>query len=261
MRCLFVLLALMATAHGQALSYIGLCNKTWDCKQTLAGFDKRITTGWLEVSFGHRCECADRILQSPKPKTIRVHLINSPCMRNKRCQRHDVLYGYTVASANRALGHPKSRLLRKFNHAVLRLKRRLEKAQGRLTCYVSPCLECDLGHKRKTLFTLLRSLVPNCNLVDNPLRGQCLGGTICERHGTDTNVSNPCLYDLDGTHIKSVSDLESIADKVAQCDVKFYWESWMNCNEGSQFIPPSKRRCNITKRKIDEAKRLSWKLS
>jgi hypothetical protein len=259
MRTLLVLLAMMFRADAESLSYLGLCNKTWDCRTTLAGFgQKTIITGWLEGSFGHACECADRILRSKKDKIIRVHLSNGPCMRNNRCQRHDVFWGYTVASANRAVKHETSRLRKKFYQAVIRFKRRLEQSRGALMCYVSPCLECDLGPNRKILFGVVRDLLPNCVLVDNPHKHKCIKGTTCEKHGFDTAVSRPCLYDLDGSTVTDPKVLDRIAAETKECDVRFFWQPWMNCNESSTFIPPSLRQCNVSKNKINKAKELSW---
>ena len=52
MRTLVVLLAFMATAQAQGVSYIGLCNSTWDCDSIMRTWDsKPIITGWLEESF------------------------------------------------------------------------------------------------------------------------------------------------------------------------------------------------------------------
>lgn len=261
MRVLIVLLAFIASAQAQGTSYIGLCSKSWPCDKTLVTWHKKpIITGWLEDSFGKRCECADTILRQKKPKTIRVHLANGPCLRNARCQRHDVFYGYTIASANRAAKIPNSRLRKRLDVLANRLKRRIEQSKGALTCYVSPCLECDLnGPARKALIDSVSVTLPSCIIVDNPLRARCLRGTVCERHGITPNLRKPCIADLDGTEAKSSLDLQAFATNTKQCDVRFYWTAWMNCNNGSWQTPTS-RDCNHSIYKFIKAGRTAWNL-
>lgn len=268
MKILIVLLAFMATAQAQGVSYIGLCNKTWDCNKTMQTWkDKPIIVGWLEDSFGSKCPCANRILSSSKQKTIRVHIANSPCLRNRRCERHDIFWGYTVASANRAVRVKNSRLMRRFIYVVDRLKRRIEASRGGLTCYVSPCLECDLHEtSRKILGSLVRSALPNCTFVDNPLKGDCLKNSVCERHGNDPKLRAPCISDLDGTELKTDVDIVRYYRNTMQCDLRYYWSSWMNCNGGKdtspmpRFTSPSERRCNLSVSKMIDAGNKAWNL-
>ena len=261
MRVLIVLLAFIASAQAQGTSYIGLCNPTWNCAKTLSTWrGKPIITGWLEDSFGQRCECADTILRQKKRKTIRVHLANGPCLRNKRCEKHDVFYGYTIASANRAAHKPNSRLRKRLDVLANRLKQRLEQSKGALTCYVSPCLECDLnGPARKALIDSVSVTLPGCIIVDNPLRASCLRGTVCERHGITPNLRKPCIADLDGTEAKSLLDLKAFATNTKACELRLYWSAWMNCNSGA-WLPPSKRQCNHSIYQYAKAGRIAWNL-
>ena len=257
-----MLLAFMATAQADGVSYIGLCNPTWNCEKTMYTWrDNPIVVGWLEQSFGNRCQCANRILQSTNPKTVRIHLTNSPCLRNNRCERHDAFYGYTIAGANKAVHDPRSRLRNKFRRTVMRVANRLKRSRGKLTCYVSPCLECDLdGRARKVLLDIVSRTLPGCVLVDNPLKDKCLAGYTCEKHGTDTAIPSPCVYDLDGTEAMEQAYFNSLSRKVRHCDLRFYWELWMNCNrEGGAFVPPSLRQCNSSVYKMMKAGGITWK--
>lgn len=261
MRIILLLLAFMATAEAQGVSYLGLCNKTWDCKATVSSFGTRpIITGWLENSFGRQCDCANQLLQTQNKKTIRVHLINSPCLRNNRCQKHDVLYGHTKASANRALSNPSSPTYRKFTRIVRRFKRRISTSKGELSCYVSPCLECDLyGPARKAMLDTVHAYLPGCVLVDNPYNQSCLPGYVCEGHGISTNLSRPCIGDMDGTEAQSQVDIETFAKKTKDCDVRFYWSGWMNCKHAG-FTRPTERICNASFKLMNNARRLAWNL-
>ena len=271
MRTLVVLLAFMATAQAQGVSYIGLCNHSWDCNALMQTWKGRpIITGWLAESFGSRCQCADTVLKSKKEKTIRVHLINSPCMRNNRCEKSDVLYKQSIASASRKMAKPRSDVRRKFNRVLEQFKRQIEASKGQLTCYVSPCLECDLyGPARKAMLSAVSAALPACMPVDNPLKGSCLPGTVCERHGSDPGLSAPCIADLDGEELYNDVDIRRYYRKTKQCDLRMYWSSWMNCNDvkesahtihPSRFTLPSERRCDSSLSRITKAGNIAWKL-
>jgi hypothetical protein len=229
------------SAHADGLSYLGMCHPTWDCKASLQEW-RGEPLGWLENTFGERCQCVDRFLATSQPKTVRVHLINSPCMRNKRCGKYEVLYGETAASASRKIMRGDKRILGKFNAVLERLRQRLSKAKGDVTCYVSPCLECDLYDRaRRRLASIVSAALPNCIIVDNPHRHECIRGTVCEFHGEAPRVSAPCIVDLDGTDAKDV-DVNKWLAKYRYCDIRFIWTSWMNCLS-DRFIDPRKRVC------------------
>lgn len=230
-----------------APSLLGMCHKTWNCERTEALFKGTITTGWLENTFGTECACVDRLLQSSKPKVIRVHLINSPCMRNRRCGRYELLYGETKESASRKINRGDKRILDRFNVILERAAKRIESSKGRLQCYVSPCLECDLNaNARRVLFDAVSARLPNCVLVDSPHKQSCLKGYVCEMHGASPNVRKPCIVDLDGVDGRTV-DIKSWVEKYRSCDLRFYWEPWMNCNTvvGGRFTDPRKRVCRV----------------
>ena len=124
------------------LSYLALCHKSWPCGPSLNAFHGLpvIRTGWIEHTFGSECECAKRLLNDPRPKEIRVHLSNGPCLRNRRCGPYEVFAGETIASANRKVIRGDKRLLKKFKLVALRFKKRLVESRGGVTCYVSRCL-------------------------------------------------------------------------------------------------------------------------
>lgn len=260
---LILIVSLLAPRYtaAQGVSYIGLCNKTWNCDKTLATWQgKPITVGWLEDSFSATCDCADVILRQNKTKVIRVHLANGPCLRNKRCEPHDVFYGYTITSANRAAKIPNSQLRQRLDVLANKLKQRIEQSKGPLTCYVSPCLECDLdGPARKALISAVSAILPSCIIVDNPLRAACIKGTVCERHGTNPTLRSPCIADMDGTEANSIVDLKRYYAKTKQCDVRFYWSAWMNCNSGSWKTPTS-RDCSHSIYLFAKAGRIAWNL-
>ena len=242
MRVLLVLLALIRVANAQAPSLLGVCHPEFNCKgvQKLYQGQDRLIIGWLENTFGTKCQCLEPLLNDSREKIIRVHLIQSPCMRNKRCGRYEALWGYTAASASRDAHRPRSRLRKRFAKILERFKQRIEGKE--LTCYVSPCLECDLYEPARRIFAnLVSAALPVCNIVDNPYRRRCLRGYTCEKHGENPNISTPCIIDLDGIDGTTV-DMNTWVAKYKHCDLQFYWEYWMNCIRG-EFVDPRKRDC------------------
>ena len=254
MRWLLLLLAVVSSAHAQAPSLLGLCHKDWNCTATLEMYADQdvIVAGWLEGTFANDCQCADRLLNDARPKIVRIHLVNSPCMRNKRCGRYEALYKQTAASASRQFVSGKGIAVTRFKRVLARAKARLDKAVN-VTCYVSPCLECDLyGPARRVMAAMVSAALPNCQLVDNPYRQRCIRGTICEGHGVAPRVSQPCIVDLDGIDGATV-DIQKWVEQYQHCDLRYYWEPWMNCIRGD-FIDPRARNCRYNKRIFDYTK-------
>lgn len=236
-----------ARAENVGLSYLGICNRTWQCSRSIAAFNgvSTIRTGWLEQSFGERCQCADKLLQDERPKEIRVHLANGPCMRNRRCGRHEVFYGHTVASSNRAIKKGNRRLVGRFERVAARLRARLAQSRGPLTCYVSPVLESDNDETtRRILHRLAGAYLPNCSLVDSVAAGKCIPGATCERHGKNPNTTPPCIADLDGIDATTIS-VPKFLRQTKACDMSLIWTLGLNCIDphSQTFIDPRQRDC------------------
>ena len=244
----------IANAHAIP-SFLGLCHPEWNCSQTIKTLSGDvIKTGWLENTFGNRCKCADRILQEPRDKILRVHLVNSPCMRNNRCGRYELLYKETASSASKKIIRGNRPILKKFRRIVLRLKRRIERANGSVKLYVSPCLECDLyGRARRVLLGIVSTQLPDAILVDNPYRKRCIRGVVCEKHGINPKLSAPCIVDLDGID-GGVVDIKSWLQRYSHCELQYYWNYEMNCIRGS-FIDPRKRQCRYGSDYFDKLRR------
>lgn len=235
------------SAQVPAASYLAMCQKNWPCSKSLKSFDGLpvIRVGWLEKTFGDRCPCVDKLLQDERPKEIRVHIANGPCLRNQRCGRYEVFAGHTIASANRDIKRANSRVVRRYLKVLKRLTARLAKTKGEFTCYVSPVLESDLdAQAREILHRITASYLPSCTLVDNPLRGRCLRNYVCEKHGPNPNLTAPCIADLDGIDASTVSVPKFLRNTKA-CDMSFVWSLGLNCNShhSQTFIDPRKRDC------------------
>jgi hypothetical protein len=253
--CVILILALITTcsstsAQVPAASYLAMCQKNWPCSASIEAFNELpvLRFGWLEKTFGDRCPCVDKLLQNERPKEVRVHIANGPCLRNQRCGRYELFAGHTIASAQRDIKRKKSRILPKYLRIVRRLQARLSKSRGPLTCYVSPVLESDFdGQTRAILHSATAPYLPGCTLVDNPLRGKCIRGAVCERHGPNPGLTPPCIADLDGIDASTISVPEYLRQTKA-CDMSFIWSLGLNCNShhSQTFIDPRKRNCAQT---------------
>lgn len=236
-----------ANAENVGLSYLALCHKNWPCKESLKAFDgvPVIRTGWLENTFNSSCPCGDMVLKDDRPKVIRVHLSNGPCLRNNRCGSYEVFAGETVASVNRKVKRGDKRLMQKFGRVVNRFAKRLENSRGALSCYVSPVLESDLDERaRRILLDYVGVRLPACRLVDSIVRGRCIKGTTCEKHGDKPKLASPCIADLDGEFFPEVSVSDYLA-ATKQCDVSYIWDVGFNCNQwNTPFVDPRKRDCS-----------------
>lgn len=259
MRLVLIAVLLISVWVSKAIaapSLLAVCHKDWDCNATVklySGF-QTMELGWLEETFASDCKCADRLLQDARAKVVRVHLMNSPCMRNKRCGRYEPLWGYNKVSASRAVHVPKSRLNRRFNKVLAKTAERLEKAKN-LTCFVSPCLECDLnGRARRALADRVFVALPWCILVDSPYQQGCLRGSVCESHGGSPRVVAPCIVDMDGTD-GAVLDVNKWARRSRDCELRYYWEPWMNCIRG-KFIDPRSRDCKFNSSYFERTKKI-----
>lgn len=236
-----------ARAENVAASYLAMCQKNWPCSASIKAFNglSVLRFGWLEKTFGDRCSCVDRLLADEREKVVRAHVLNGPCLRNKRCGRYEVLHGYTIASAERDIKRNKSRIIPKFLKLLDRLRARLERGRGPLTCYVSPVLESDFDVKaREILYSLTASHLPTCAIVDNPVRGKCLRGYVCEKHGDNPGLTSPCIADLDGLDANSISVPKYLRETKA-CDMSFIWSVGLNCNSHHTqgFVDPRRRNC------------------
>lgn len=251
-----LLVSIYARQCTAAPSLLGLCHKNWNCDATVKmyrGYDT-LYLSWLTNTFGTKCPCVKRLMSDARPKVVRVHLANSPCMRNKRCGRYEAFYKHNKVSASRAIVRGDTKLMGYFDKQLNDLAVMFGNLTN-LTCYVSPCLECDLNENaRRVLLNRISAALPQCIPVDNPYRQRCAQGYYCEGHGEAPTVSAPCIVDLDGKDGRTV-DLKKWVDQYRKCDLAYYWEPWMNCIRG-KFIDPRRRDCKYSSTTFTKTRRI-----
>lgn len=240
----FMLLVVVQLPTASAApSLLAMCHKDWNCDATVKMYrgHETLKLSWLTNTFGTECQCPKRLITDSRPKVVRVHLSNGPCLRNRRCGRYEAFYGHTIASASRAVLRNDKKLMGYFDKQLNDLAVMFSSSTN-LTCYVSPCLECDLNESaRRVLLHRVSVALPQCVPVDSPHRQRCAKGYVCESHGESPNLSKPCIADMDGTDGRTI-DVKKWVDRYAKCDLAYYWEPWMNCIRGG-FIDPRRRDC------------------
>lgn len=222
-------------------SFLGLCHQRFQCTKAQALFSAEgpLVFGWLDGTFNNsstnddRCPCGSELLRSQRDKIVRVHIINGPGLRNQRLQRHELGYGFTISTLDQEIlkepsSNQDSEFLMKFRLRLRAVADQIKSAGGGVTCYISPCLECDLADEsRKKLLRIAGEEVSACHLVDNPLKKSCLPGYICETHQVNRSKPAPCIADMDGVDQRDVDQTEW-RNTHKHCLIRFKWQDWYN---------------------------------
>ncbi len=237
----------LANAEIQGVSDLGLCHPQYNFKGLREQFKGSpvIATGFLDNTFNPKgCPNLDRLLRLKKKIILRIHVINSPGLRNKRLEPHEIHAGVSRSKLDSQVRKLHPAFVSKYAARLNALNAQLSKRQGNIQLLVSPCLECDLSKPARMNLLMLTNLhMPNAILVDNPLKGSCVSGVLCERHG-DTKSGD--ILDLDGISLSEVN----INLWRKKTKAKYLRLAWQPCNnglkKGQEWVPPTKRKnfCN-----------------
>lgn len=222
-------------------SFLGLCHQRFPCERAKALLSKKPTLvfGWLDGTFNdssdkhQQCPCGTELLNDHREKVVRVHIINGPGLRNQRLQKHELGYGFTVTSLDQEVlrglsEEAPTKFIQQYRERLKKVASQIKEAKGKSSCYLSPCLECDLSEaSRKRLLNIAREEVPECKLVDNPLKKSCIPGYICETHQATQSKPAPCIADMDGVD-QSEIDYQKWSDVHQHCLIRFKWQRWYN---------------------------------
>lgn len=201
-----------------------------------------IITGWLDNSFAPDCVCGERLLAEEKPKSVRIHIANGTCFpeRGRVCGRYEVFAGHSIASAEKGVRQGGRRIMRRYADRLDSVAQMLAHSSGgSVTCYISPCLECPLSRAaRRVLLALADEKFPHCTVVDNPMRGRCVRGYACERHGIGGSTAD--IVDTDGVE-PDAPTLGRFAALNPFAQLLYAWRRCMNGIHGSRFVDPRRR--------------------
>jgi hypothetical protein len=221
----------------QAPSPYFLSHPKWRCEEMLREY-RRIPQLALPIILdtpGKDYSCLDRVLQLPNLVAVELHVINETCFpeRGRRCQKHEVPYGYSVKSWTEKIRKRDSGLVRRIQGAAARAAAIAAKARPSVQVFVSPLLESNLGTAEgKIVIDIFRPYFTRpVTFVWNPVRdvGR-IEGTHYELHGYNPRLSAPCIYNNDGAFYEPVQAPYYLG-KYSQCAIAAYWTLGDNCND------------------------------
>jgi hypothetical protein len=234
---------LFSDTQNRGVSYIGMCHKSVKSKDVARMFRglETIKIHFLNRTFNESgCPAFEGISQDPRPMILHISLINGPGLRNRRLQRHEFLYGYTIRSAESAIVKRDRRVLKQIRKASLEAKA-LIRLRGRLPTVlrIKPILESDFRKPaRRIVFREVKAVLSTVEIIDNPVRDSCLLGALCETHGMNTEGE---ILDLDGLDY-DYADAKTWEREGRQKVGMFVWKFCNNgFRPGEEWRPPLAR--------------------
>lgn len=183
------------------------------------------------------------LLSSNRPRYLRVHFLNNTCVRNRNCGTYEPLYGYTLASLEKAIVANDPKI---FNHlrARVRLYRALQAVNPNTEILVSPILEHNLS---KSAWRVLANAVlqewPEVRLVNSGMRGvstERYRGALIEEHGMPV-IANGNTYSHDGTEVTDIS-IKDWNSGTAKALISFTWTRSYNLRtQNPTWVDPRAR--------------------
>lgn len=257
---LSLLFLLVSDSQDRGLSYIGMCHKSVKKEQVREAFEGRdvLNIHFLSNTFNaNGCPAFEELAKDPRPMILHVSLINGPGLRNRRLQKHEYFYGYTIWTASASIRKRDPKALREIDRAIKDAKEIIALRQDRVTLLrIKPVLESDFGAATtKIIYRRVQKQFPKIELIDNPHKSKCIDEFLCETHGRNTTGD---IVDLDGISAKDV-DLVKWTKKTEGKVGRFYW---INCNNGltptEKWIPPLRRTNWCSIKELNEAN--AWML-
>lgn len=242
--------------HSEAnrgISWIGQgCHAKADCGAVMAAYEgvQTVNAGWLYGTFNATgCKCSKVLLADPRPKRIRFDICNSTCFpeRGRRCQRHECFARMTGRQASRAILNKDPATFARIDSTIALAKADMAQAVAPVEWFVKPCLECSISREARAALTqYVASHFPGIPLVDNPLRGPCFPGMICERHGDVRGDANT-IVDLDGKSYLEVNK-KSFWKQNNDALMVLAWKPCANGWRPGPFVAPERRSKFCTKK-------------
>lgn len=229
----------------RGVSALGMCSPRYDYANMMTSFKYAsvIRTKFLDNTFNpNGCKNLELLMREPKPLDMMSVILNGPGLRNGRLEKHEIHFGHSVSSLNRAVLNKEPKFMAKFDSRLNKIAAILNTRTGALTHRVNVCLECDLSQPaRRILMERAKLVFPTAIYIDNPMQGACIPGLICEKHGSTANPPKPKSVDLDG------EDYDGIKARqwgLRHADAETVY-AWKLCNNGfkkhEDWKPPTQR--------------------
>lgn len=198
--------------------------------------------GMLDTTFGTDLAPVKAILGRIKPKYLRVHFFNGPCVRNGNCGSYEPVKGYSIGTLDTALKTRNPGLMKKLKDRV-KLYCDLIPQYPYTTFLFSPVLEHNLSQAGyRAAADAVLSVCPGVQLVNSGMSKPTdrYKGAWLEDHG-DTPRTSADIGSPDGTSITDM-DIDAYKTRTNSFKVVFAWERVYNCRTNSAiFTDPRKR--------------------
>lgn len=238
------------------VSYFAMQAKSFPCEEALSVFRgvEVPATAVLWGTFGSERTCLKKYLKLGQRRILEIHPTNEAGRRNRRSQIGDLLPGYTVEQLNRALERGSRTVILAFKRRVSRIDSFLKRyadytteailSTGLEDNYTEKAFRRVLGIVKQYGYAVARSKVGH---------SRSDGVDFNEYHGVLTSAPAPCIFNFDGTDIRtdlgrwgysnsvSLSRAKELLRKARKCRVAFLWEASAQGIEGERFIKPRER--------------------
>lgn len=239
-----LLLFLSSDSQNRGLSYIGMCHRKVSSSDVSSIYEGQavLNLHFLIRTFNRNgCPTFVDLAKDARPMIVHISLLNGPGLRNRRLQKHEYLYGYTIRTAQAAILKRQPKILQQVRAAAEEARQLLEARGPRLTILrIKPILESDFNKKaRRIVYREVQKVFKGIPLIDNPVKDSCVPELLCETHGTNTEGD---IIDLDGLDYHDTNGTEW-QQKGEQKVGMFVWKFCNNgFKPGEKWIPPLTRK-------------------
>jgi|GEM_PF-2782556 len=262
------------------LAYFSLLSPRFPCDRALSVFEAgvRPVLATLWGTFGDDTSCLARWFQTSPEKshTLEIHPWNGPCIRNKRCESHELGAGLSTKEFNRKLEQGDEQLTRAITERVREIKAAVEKfARPADELILSTGLEDNYSPAAfERVLRLVKESWPH-SVVRNPVgdlkKKGYAGADYLELHGSEPQFSSDdrCIANLDGTdmHFPHRSGLgpdaiswqkanEYVKRYSQRCRLTFVWSGAWQGLFGGQFQPPSARTFRVDEQDLRQVREM-----
>ena len=207
--------------------------------------------GVLDGSFGTDTTNLEVLLSSGRVGGVRVHLLNTVCLRNDNCGPSDNLtYRISPEAFEQKLAYADASFYQYITGRTA-IYRNLSDRFPCVKFFISPMLEHDVnGRAFDNAASWIRASWPGITIVNNPHEGAvATSADLLECHGSGIPVA--CgLSSWDGTDIRrsSLMERQGWRSGAAQTISALSWSPDLNCREDDNSFTPISDRTNCADR-------------
>lgn len=225
--------------------YLALSHPKFDAKEAIKYLPDNPAIGMLDSTFGVKDSSLRLLLINRPPSFLRVHILNTTCVRNKNCGSYESVRGYTISTLDQAIRNKNKRLLAAYKERV-KIYRDLSTSCSTTSFLLSPALEHNLSKKAwRVLADATHDVWPEVQLVNSPEgRGAAerYKGAWVERHGSnpgkDADITSP--DGEEATDFNSVK-YKKLIESLPRLKIVLLWSRGFNCRTQGEFLDPRKR--------------------